>query len=105
MNLSLALLGFITGFVLVAQNESTFYKLINGEYENRQSQRRLAHKEFHACSIDENCTDVVKYKASGKYARIYGKGEAEKVQKGDLIWKKIDIVEGKESDELSFEAP
>lgn len=102
MELHLFLLGLITGFVLVVQNEGAFYKLINGEYDNRESQGRIIDKEFHACSIDESCTDVVKYKASGIYQKIYGEGMIEKLHADDLAWKKVHIVEMNKSREFFF---
>lgn len=86
----------------MVQNEGAFYKLINGEYDNRESQGRIIDKEFHACSIDESCTDVVKYKASGIYQKIYGEGMIEKLHADDLAWKKVHIVEMNKSREFFF---
>ena len=65
----------------------------------------LFHKQFHQCSIDNECSYVVHYMNTNEYKKIGKQTLPPFSQNGCKIWKKMAIeesTEGQAASELSF---
>ena len=77
--------------VVMVKNESSFFKLVHGCEEEIATSRHVIRKEFFACSLEKRCTNVVRYKALGKYEAINGKEELKEIKERDFVWEKVQL--------------